>query len=112
MEADAFRRTFEEFQILQARLHRYSKAMRGQAIQTPACNGRHALEQRFARWLLMAHDRSDGDELPITQEFLALMVSAHRPSVTVVAGALQHAGRHCHGNRPWQSAGWRARLTI
>ena len=92
MEADAFRRAFEEFPILQARLHRYSEAMRAQAIQTAACNGRHALEQRFARWLLMAHDRSDGDELPVTQEFLALMVAAHRPSVTVVAGALQRAG--------------------
>ena len=88
MEADAFRRTLEEFPILQARLYRYSEAMRGQAIQTAACNGRHALEQRFARWLLMAHDRSDGDELAITQEFLALMVSAYRPSVTVVAGCL------------------------
>jgi CRP-like cAMP-binding protein len=92
MEADAFRRTFEEFPILQARLHRYGEAMRGQAIQTAACNGRHALEQRFARWLLMAHDRCEGDELPVTQEFLALMVSAHRPGVTVVAGALQQAG--------------------
>jgi CRP-like cAMP-binding protein len=92
MEADVFRRTFEEFPILQARLHRYSEAMRAQAIQTAACNGRHALEQRFARWLLMGHDRCEGDELPVTQEFLALMVSAHRPSVTVVAGALQQAG--------------------
>jgi CRP-like cAMP-binding protein len=93
MEADAFRRTFEEFPILQARLHRYSEAMRGQAIQTAACNGRHALEQRFARWLLMAHDRSDGDELPVTQEFLALMVSATVPaSQWWPAGALQQAG--------------------
>jgi CRP-like cAMP-binding protein len=80
MEADVFRRTFEEFPILQARLHRYSEAMRAQAIQTAACNGRHALEQRFARWLLMGHDRCEGDELPVTQEFLALMVSAHRPA--------------------------------
>ena len=92
MEAGVFRRTLEEIPILQARLYRYSEAMRGQAIQTAACNGRHALEQRFARWLLMAHDRSEGDELPVTQEFLALMVCAHRPSVTVVAGALQQAG--------------------
>jgi CRP-like cAMP-binding protein len=99
MEADAFRRTLEEFPILQARLYRYSEAMRGQAIQTAACNGRHALEQRFARWLLMAHDRSEGDELAITQEFLALMVCAYRPSVTVVAGALQQAGIIQRGRR-------------
>jgi CRP-like cAMP-binding protein len=92
IETSVFRQTLEEIPILQARLYRYSEAMRGQAIQTAACNGRHALEQRFARWLLMAHDRSEGDELPVTQEFLALMVCAHRPSVTVVAGALQQAG--------------------
>src|SRR4051794_11938432 len=83
MEADAFRRTLEEIPVLQRRLYRYSEAMRAQSTQTAACNGRHPLEQRFARWLLMAHDRSEGDELPVTQEFLALMVCAYRPSVTV-----------------------------
>ena len=40
----------------------------------------------------MAHDRADGDDLPITQEFLALMLCVYRPSVTVDAGALQRAG--------------------
>jgi CRP-like cAMP-binding protein len=92
MEADAFHRTLGEIPILQARLYRYSEAMRGQAMQTAACNGRHPLEQRLARWLLMAHDRTDGDDLPVTQEFLALMLCVYRPSLTVIAGALQQAG--------------------
>jgi hypothetical protein len=47
------------------------------------------------RWnpqLLMAHDRAEGDDLPVTQEFLALMLCVYRPSVTVAAGILQRAG--------------------
>ena len=61
-------------------------------MQTAACNGRHDLEQRLARWLLMAHDRGEGDTLPLTQEFLALMLCVYRPSITVIAGILQRAG--------------------
>jgi CRP-like cAMP-binding protein len=92
MEASAFRRTLEETPVLQNLLFRYSQAMHAQTTQTAACNGRHGLEQRFARWLLMAHDRSDSDDLPVTQEFLALMLCVYRPSITVVAGTLQRAG--------------------
>jgi hypothetical protein len=40
----------------------------------------------------MAHDRTDGDDLPVTQEFLALMLCVYRPSLTVIAGALQQTG--------------------
>jgi len=71
---------------------RYTEAMHAQVMQTAACNGRHSLEQRLARWILMAHDRSDGDELPLTQEFLALMLCVQRPSITVIARILQQAG--------------------
>jgi CRP-like cAMP-binding protein len=71
---------------------RYNEALQAQIMQTAACNGRHALEQRFARWLLMARDRADGDALPLTQEFLAMMLGVRRPSITVTAGILQRAG--------------------
>jgi CRP-like cAMP-binding protein len=50
------------------------------------------LEQRLARWLLMAHDRADSDDLPLTQDFMALMLCVQRPSITVVARTLQQAG--------------------
>ncbi len=92
MEASAFRRFLAEFPALQTLLFRYILAMHAQTTQTAACNGRHALEQRLARWLLMAHDRADGNDLPITQEFLSLMLCVYRPSVTVIAGVLQRAG--------------------
>jgi CRP-like cAMP-binding protein len=52
----------------------------------------HSVEQRLARWLLMAHDRMAADQFPLTQEFAAMMLGATRPTVTVVAGVLQRAG--------------------
>ncbi len=92
MDAGALRRSLDEMPPLRSLLLRYTEAMRNKATQLAACNGRHDLEQRLARWLLMAHDRSDGDELPVTQEFLAMMLCVYRPSVTVAAGILQRAG--------------------
>jgi CRP-like cAMP-binding protein len=92
MEATTFRRALDDEPPLRSLLLRYSEAAHAQTTQTAACNGRHGLEQRLARWLLMAHDRIDGDDLPLTQEFLALMLCVHRPSITVVARTLQRAG--------------------
>jgi Mn-dependent DtxR family transcriptional regulator len=40
----------------------------------------------------MAHDRASGDEYPMTQEFLAMMLCVHRPGVTIVARQFQRAG--------------------
>jgi CRP-like cAMP-binding protein len=71
---------------------RYNEALQAQIMQTAACNGRHGLEQRFARWLLMARDRADSNALPLTQEFMAMMLGVRRPSITVTAGILQRAG--------------------
>jgi CRP-like cAMP-binding protein len=60
--------------------------------QTAACNRLHHVDGRFARWLLITHDRVAEDEFPITQEFLAVMLGVQRPSVNLVAGAFQQAG--------------------
>jgi CRP-like cAMP-binding protein len=73
-------------------LFRYALALFDQAAQHAACNRLHALEERCARWLLMTHDRVDGDVLPLKQQFLAEMLGVHRPAVTIAAGALQKAG--------------------
>jgi CRP-like cAMP-binding protein len=61
-------------------------------MQSTACSAVHTIEQRLARWLLMAHDRMESEEFPLTQEFAAMMLGATRPTVTVVAGTLQKAG--------------------
>jgi Mn-dependent DtxR family transcriptional regulator len=46
----------------------------------------------MSRWLLMTHDRVNGDTFPLTQEFLAQMLGVHRPAVNIAGGALQRAG--------------------
>ncbi|KRB83863.1 Crp/Fnr family transcriptional regulator [Noviherbaspirillum sp. Root189] len=60
--------------------------------QSVACNRLHTIEERFARWILMTHDRVEGDHFYLTQEFIADMLGVHRPSVSLVASAFQQAG--------------------
>ena len=60
--------------------------------QIAACNKLHEAEERLARWLLMARDREGTDTMPMTQEFLALMLGTRRTTVTLVAGELQRKG--------------------
>ena len=60
--------------------------------QIAGCNRLHEAEERLARWLLMAQDRTQSDVLNFTQEFLATMLGSRRTTVTLIAGALQKAG--------------------
>lgn len=73
-------------------LLRYAHAMMAMVSQVAACNRAHSLEARLSRWLLMTHDRVDGDEMALTQGFLAIMLGVHRPSVNLAGTALQTAG--------------------
>ena len=60
--------------------------------QTAACNSRHSVTERCSRWLLLAHDMVEGDELALTQEFLAIMLAVRRSGVTIALGSLRQAG--------------------
>ena len=71
---------------------RYLRAYIAQVSQSVACNRLHTIEERFAKWLLMNHDRVPGDEIHITQEFLADMLGVHRPSVSLIARQFQQLG--------------------
>jgi CRP-like cAMP-binding protein len=77
---------------LQHILLRYTQALITQISQTAVCNRLHSLEQRLCRWLLLCHDRVNGSEILMTQEFIANMLGGRRESVTVAAGRLQDAG--------------------
>lgn len=90
--AEAFAAIVDNAPTLQAALHSYSLALMNQASQQAACNRLHSLEQRCAKWLLTTHDHMDARELPLTQEFLAIMLGVRRPGVTVAAQTLQDAG--------------------
>jgi CRP-like cAMP-binding protein len=70
----------------------YSETLLSQVQQTVACNALHSTEERMCRWLLMMHDRAEGEALPYTHEFLSRMLGANRKSVTLAAQSLQTAG--------------------
>lgn len=61
-------------------------------MRTSLADGRGKTEERLARWLLMASDRLDGDETPLTHEFLAMMLGVQRPGVTIALQALETQG--------------------
>jgi CRP-like cAMP-binding protein len=75
----------------QAVLMRYAQALMTQIAQNAACNRVHTVRQRCARWLLMTHDRVEGDTFELTQEFLAMMVGVGRQAVNEAAQDLQDA---------------------
>jgi CRP-like cAMP-binding protein len=92
MTIDAFRREMDRRGAFHDVVTRYTQALMGVIMQTTACNAAHSVEQRLARWLLLARDRVGVNEFPLTQEFVAMMLGASRSTVTVVAGMLQKAG--------------------
>jgi CRP-like cAMP-binding protein len=71
-----------------------------QVSQSVACNGLHPIRQRCCRWMLMTHDRVHADEMPLTHEFLGIMLGVRRASVTEVLQALKKEGliRYTRGN--------------
>jgi CRP-like cAMP-binding protein len=71
---------------------RYAQALVEQTAQSVACNRRHEMAERCARWLLATRDRVGGEKFALTHEFLAAMLGVRRASVTVAAGMLQEAG--------------------
>src|SRR5436190_1255708 len=85
-EADERRTTLHRAML------RYAHAFLAQTTATALANGRSKIEERLARWLLMADDRIDSDELPLTHEFLGLMLGTHRPGVTIALQALEKVG--------------------
>jgi CRP-like cAMP-binding protein len=89
---DDFRRLEHDIRSFRVILLGYARAYLAQVLQSVACNGVHPVGARAARWLLMAHDRSEEDEFPLTQEFLAEMLGVSRPAVSMVARTLQRAG--------------------
>jgi len=92
MDTRAFREELERIPALHSLLLRYALVQHEQVARTAACNGRHLIDQRLARWLLMAHDRAEGDDFPMTHEFLSMMLGVRRAGITVAATQLQKAG--------------------
>jgi CRP-like cAMP-binding protein len=92
IRSDDLRGAMEASPTMRIDLLQYAQAFMIQTAHTALANGRAALEQRLARWLLMAHDRLDGDELPLVHDFLALMLGVRRAGVTVAVNELESQG--------------------
>jgi CRP-like cAMP-binding protein len=92
MPVMAFHEEMDRRGVFHDLVNRYHTALIGLIMQSTACNAIHSVEQRLARWLLMAQDRIGANDFPMTQEFVAMMLGASRPTVTIVAGTLQSAG--------------------
>lgn len=92
IRSDVMRDLMEQVPALRNRCLRYLQFLMVQISQAAACNARHKLPERLARWLLMARDRTDSDELLITHELLSYLLGVRRASVSVVVSALQAQG--------------------
>jgi CRP-like cAMP-binding protein len=87
-----FRAALDASGTLRALLLKFVQTFMVQTAHTAIANGRANLEQRLARWVLMARDRVDGDELPLTHEFLSVMLGVRRAGVSVALSALEKRG--------------------
>lgn len=94
------RSVFDSHKRMRDMLLFYSEALLDQTVQSLICMAFHTAEARLCRWILMAGDQVQADELPLTQEFLAQMLGVQRSTVSLTAHALQAAGliRYRRGN--------------
>ncbi|MDY7015221.1 MAG: Crp/Fnr family transcriptional regulator [Cyanobacteriota bacterium] len=92
LDATILKQEFDKGGLLYRLLLLYTQALLARVSQTTACNSKHAIEQRLARWLLFASDCVERDELEVTQGAIAKMLGIRRSSVTVAASLLQQAG--------------------
>jgi CRP-like cAMP-binding protein len=90
--ADALMERFATSAVVQGLMHRYIHSLFIIASQSAACNRKHQVEERFARWLLMSSDGIGSNDVAITHEYLATMLGVRRPGVTDAALKLQEQG--------------------
>ena len=90
--ADRFIAIAEKDDAIWTTMALYHQAFLFQVSQSVACNGLHVVSKRCCRWLLLTHDRVDGDIVTLTHEFLSMMLGVRRASVSVVLSQLQEQG--------------------
>lgn len=96
LEAALFQELLDRDEQLRQAARRYAAAVIAVRGQWVACNARHTIEQRLAKWLLVARDRV-GDEIQITQDTVAMMLGVRRASVVTVLGRFVDDGLVAHG---------------
>jgi CRP-like cAMP-binding protein len=89
ISAPKLREAMRASESLHGVLLRYVQVFMVQTAHTAIANARAKLDARLARWLLMAHDRVRHNTLPLTHEFLALMLGVRRAGVTEALHSLE-----------------------
>ena len=92
MDARILKQEAEKNGAFRQLLLRYNKAYLMQVSQSVACNGLHSIQQRCCRWVLITLDRMESNLVPLTHEFLGIMLGVRRASVTEVLGPLHEKG--------------------
>src|SRR5512132_4150005 len=100
LEARLLKQEFNRAGPMLHLLLRYTQALITQMAQTAVCNRHHSVDQQLCRWLLLSLDRLASNELSLTQELIARMLSVRREGVTEAGGKLQDVGLiHYHRGR-------------
>jgi CRP-like cAMP-binding protein len=89
VDTQALKTVLENDREAQGVFARYAQALSVQHAYTALSNAVHHIDERLARWILMCHDRTDGDEISLTHEFLSIMLAVRRPSVTTALHVLE-----------------------
>ena len=89
LKTDQLRKAMRASESLRALLLKYVQTFMVQTTHTAIANARAQIDRRLARWILMAHDRTATKTLPLTHEFLALMLGVRRPGVTEALQSLK-----------------------
>lgn len=92
IDADRLRTAIRGSDRLRQLLSRYAHALSVQTSYTGLSNSVHHIGERLARWILMCHDRTSGDRIALTHEFLSVMLAVRRSSVTTALHVLE--GKH------------------
>jgi CRP-like cAMP-binding protein len=107
MSAEDFKQAAKSDEHFDTILRRYTHALLMQIALSGGCNSLHSVQERYARWLLMMHGRTNGDVFAFTQEFLSEMLGVSRARVNIVTGALEKAGLIKHGRNQITVLDWK-----
>ncbi|MDB5351325.1 MAG: cyclic nucleotide-binding protein [Planctomycetota bacterium] len=99
MEAGPLLDEFDHNKPFRDVMLRYTQAYIAQLSQNVACNRRHSVSQRLARWLLESRDGIQSEDLSLTQEFIGQMLGSPRPVVSEAAARLQESGLIRYGRK-------------
>ena len=92
IEATAFCAAVDHSPTLRKLMLRYVQTKLIQARQTAFVNAAYTMDVRLARWILMCHDRLEEDEIPVTHEFISMMLGVQRSGATIAVQTLEGTG--------------------